>query len=955
MLLKVLSLVVAVALLATAYGQKRVLFGMGSNAKGQLAQNDVTKPNVLFSTLGGQPVTHLCTSFGQTIIYSGMWRVVAINAQGKIYGWGNIVGASILGLNSIYPTRSTNLGTPTFIYDLGTAAVSISCGDVHTLIKTAAGDVYGFGENSWGQFGNGNTTALFTPTLLPHLQSYAKIWAVGGVTLAVTSDGRVFGAGGNNVGQLGPLSGFTISNMTEMAVPGTASAGVSSGTLLQVAGSTEYTYYLTSGNNLYVTGSDSAIGRLGLNSTAGIVTSFSLVKGSIGFIETQTSSSIAISSDGLSTYVWGDNTNSIMCLNSTTTSSSLPEPIPQLTNQTFKITKAKLGSTHSIFVADNGQMFGCGDNAYNEIGQDWNLPGWVSSSAQTYGPLTTSISANKVQNVTTVALLPSNSFLIIDSQLYGWGKSNQLGIMFQFPSALQINSTLAGSNIDDIKIGNQFSVVQDDSGLFYGFGSNSATNILDSISLDFFAPVELFSLNNYNVTNIAIGGGIPATTITFSNYAFIYGLANISSTSTVSNLYGMGMNDFFQLGQGVGTNNVTQILSPVTINSQDFNNTNAIYYKVDAGFSHGGILVYANSLISLYLWGSNANGQLGLRTLQQRESMIRLDAGVVDFALGDYHSLYIQKVVSTRGSGQVTTYTAYAAGQNLNGQLGLGSLYYSTAFLEMGAQINNTVSPLSNLTLSRVWTGADQSWILTNLGLFVMGSNAYGQLGLGVNVTSIRQPILHTFTPFQSSQNVLDVACSKFGGSHTLILMTNGDVYVMGRNDNGQLGLGDYSNRYTPTLFPRALTGNSSASSSDVVQIAAGVDHSLMVVGTQDCPNDCNGKGVCNPVTGLCSCYSEYLGEDCSLYQCITPNCNLHGYCDTTKGVCVCNSALYTGLSCEYRRCTLDCSGRGSCAKSTGSCVCDPGFSGLGCETTSGASAMSLAWLLLASLIVFYL
>jgi hypothetical protein len=120
---------------------------MGSNAKGQLAQNDFTRPLQLNATLGGLPVIQLCTSVSQQ--YSGkdvgFWRVVAINSAGAVYGWGNGVGGALLGLNATYPTREASItALPAYIATLPSAATAITCGERHVIITTQSNGVYGF-------------------------------------------------------------------------------------------------------------------------------------------------------------------------------------------------------------------------------------------------------------------------------------------------------------------------------------------------------------------------------------------------------------------------------------------------------------------------------------------------------------------------------------------------------------------------------------------------------------------------------------------------------------------------------------------------------------------------------------------------------------------------------------------------------------------------------------------
>ncbi|MDZ7815310.1 MAG: hypothetical protein U5N86_04665 [Planctomycetota bacterium] len=58
------------------------------------------------------------------------------------------------------------------------------------------------------------------------------------------------------------------------------------------------------------------------------------------------------------------------------------------------------------------------------------------------------------------------------------------------------------------------------------------------------------------------------------------------------------------------------------------------------------------------------------------------------------------------------------------------------------------------------------------------------------------------------------------GISHSLALYSDGSVYAWGRNDDGQLGLGDEVDRDTPTLV-------GALSDKDVISLTAGTDHSF--------------------------------------------------------------------------------------------------------------------------------
>ena len=72
--------------------------------------------------------------------------------------------------------------------------------------------------------------------------------------------------------------------------------------------------------------------------------------------------------------------------------------------------------------------------------------------------------------------------------------------------------------------------------------------------------------------------------------------------------------------------------------------------------------------------------------------------------------------------------------------------------------------------------------MIDDVAMFVGGSNAHGQLGLG------HRNDVHQFTicntPF-SNGDILKIAC---GANHTAVLLRQGTVFVCGNNDNGQLG-----------------------------------------------------------------------------------------------------------------------------------------------------------------------
>jgi alpha-tubulin suppressor-like RCC1 family protein len=103
----------------------------------------------------------------------------------------------------------------------------------------------------------------------------------------------------------------------------------------------------------------------------------------------------------------------------------------------------------------------------------------------------------------------------------------------------------------------------------------------------------------------------------------------------------------------------------------------------------------------------------------------------------------------------------------------------------------------------------------TNNQLYVFGSNTYGQLGLGHN-HNINKP---TLLSVKSNNNQVNQICC--GWHHSIIYKSNGELYVFGRNDLGQLGLGHNRNVNIPTLLMTDPKNH-------IILISCGADHSML-------------------------------------------------------------------------------------------------------------------------------
>ncbi|MDR2081388.1 MAG: hypothetical protein LBP54_05825 [Campylobacteraceae bacterium] len=148
----------------------------------------------------------------------------------------------------------------------------------------------------------------------------------------------------------------------------------------------------------------------------------------------------------------------------------------------------------------------------------------------------------------------------------------------------------------------------------------------------------------------------------------------------------------------------------------------------------------------------------------------------------------------------------YAAGDNYYGQLGLRNATNRKTFTE--------VAELNDKNITAITAGYYHSLALSDNGkVYAAGYNYYGQLGLGDNVSR------NVFTEVTDlvGKNIVAVSAK---GDFSLALSKDGKVYAAGRNDNGELGLGDKINR---NIFTKVASLNS----KNIIIISVGVVHSM--------------------------------------------------------------------------------------------------------------------------------
>jgi alpha-tubulin suppressor-like RCC1 family protein len=209
-------------------------------------------------------------------------------------------------------------------------------------------------------------------------------------------------------------------------------------------------------------------------------------------------------------------------------------------------------------------------------------------------------------------------------------------------------------------------------------------------------------------------------------------------------------------------------------------------------------------------WGYNHNGELGIGDTTSRNTSVPVHGpGNVGFLGGII-------AIATGGNPLAgishslalkNDGTVWSWGYNLYAQLGTGDTIARWTPVQVHGPGN--VGFLTGIT--SIAGGGYHSFALKNDGtVWAWGRNNHGQLGVGDTIGRS--------TPVQVSGLTNVIAIAGNGWTHCLALKSDSTVWAWGQNYFGQLGVGDTTDRWLPTQVS-GLTG--------IVAIAEGAGHSL--------------------------------------------------------------------------------------------------------------------------------
>lgn len=275
-------------------------------------------------------------------------------------------------------------------------------------------------------------------------------------------------------------------------------------------------------------------------------------------------------------------------------------------------------------------------------------------------------------------------------------------------------------------------------------------------------PVSLFDKSSFISPYISLRETVFCTVIVNNSNLETYSLINYMSNYTNEDI------EFSTYVNEVFTINETLICLNLSIHLKN-------------AFASGYNLFFLTHEGNLWMSGSNKYGQLGLEDNFQNQSMTLLP----NFKVKDLCAMEETTIIITN------SYRFYSSGRNQYGQLGLGfgtksdgSEKKISKFHEIFLRFNST---LNDATIK---CGSHSAYVLANHKILSWGRNDMYQLGDGTSINQYVPMLMNFFVEVDLEINLLAV-----GTHEAYALDKNQDLWAWGRGYSGQLGL-FYDNKW---------------------------------------------------------------------------------------------------------------------------------------------------------------
>jgi alpha-tubulin suppressor-like RCC1 family protein len=389
---------------------------------------------------------------------------------------------------------------------------------------------------------------------------------------------------------------------------------------------------------------------------------------------------------------------------------------------------ASAGTQHTVALKNNGTMWSWGVNVSGQLGQ-----GSIGSFNNKYSPV-------QIGVLTTWSNAKAGSSFSMaiktDGTLWSWGinSSGQLGLS---DVTLRSSPVQIGTRIwNKFQPGSSHTIAIRSDGTLWSWGNNNSGQLGDNTGVTKSSPVQIGTLNTWSIA-ATTGGGNPSAIVT-------------AAIKTDGTLWIWGNNSYGSFGNNTQSGFVYRS-SPVQIGTE----TNWASVSLD---DH---VLALKTDGTLWAWGNNDNGQLGIGAIaptnSHRSSPVQI--GTLNTWSKVFAGVKSSAVIKTDG-------TLWAWGINSQGQLGFGDSTSRSSPVQVGTLTN--------------WSSAD-----INANAMFAVSSAGRLYSVGIHVYLGRPNILSSPVQIGTLNNWSGVSV---GISHTMAVQTNGTLWAWGLNPSGVRG-----------------------------------------------------------------------------------------------------------------------------------------------------------------------
>ena len=294
------------------------------------------------------PETENEITISPNVITNGS-HTISLREDGKVFTWGDNTYGQLGNGTVITSDEPVEVTFPE-----GTIITQIAAGENHNVALDSNGNVWTWGRNNNYQIGNTRENQ-YTPYKVSNLPKVIKIAAGNNNTMVITENNELYAWGLNAYGDLG------LGTYTNKVLPKKVK-GVHD--IIDISGGKSHYIVLNRAGEVFATGSN-LYGQLGIgNNEIGKINEFQKVeiKDKIGTIDAGDISNIVTTVDGY-VYTWGGNTYSTLG-----TEDKENKNVPTKLKDVKNIRQASTGKTHTILRDGNNNVYVAGTNSNGQLG-----------------------------------------------------------------------------------------------------------------------------------------------------------------------------------------------------------------------------------------------------------------------------------------------------------------------------------------------------------------------------------------------------------------------------------------------------------------------------------------------------------------------------------------------------------------------------------------------------------